>query len=739
MKKHTPVRIESPRRAHTQPSRPRRTTTAALIGVCALIALPGILRAADPEPLLPGVWTLEFQDEFAGASVDGAKWRLGSHHAGIAGAAGTSPQNITVADGKLKLKAEQRAVTYGGTNYNYATGEISTFFNHRQQHGYIEARIKYPAVTGLWPAFWLMPDRANYGWPDAYRRAYLKFDLTGVNPGAITSATLRLKVSSLQTGGTNNLVVMKLADDTWSESAITWNNKPVPDPVWLAQKWNNLVSPGDVITIDLTDHVAQEMAGDKKISLVLADTFMRAKLLAFHSSEATNAADRPQLVINGVAHTATEDATVRWGTLADTNYGSAADLGVKDDWGDTATTFNGGMEVDIMESLGIWGPDVTQHALHWDGYGASHKSAEWHDIDYPATPDGFHTYGVYWEPGLLAFYIDGVKTVEYANPRVMSVPAYFLLSLQMGGWGGNNPGPQVHNQVMEVDWVRSWSGTRASAVTVTVDNTDAADVETTGAWSTSSVNSGYLGANYAHDGNTAKGSKSFTYFPPLQADGEYLVYARWSAYTNRATNVPIDIVPANGPVSTVLVNQQVNGGQWNLLGVHDLAVVTARATIRTTGTNGHVIADALRFKPVPTTGAITVDNADTAAIAKTGAWTASSHTPGHLGADYEHDGDTGKGAKSFSFLPAVAAAGDHLVYARWPADPNRATNVPIDIVKADGSVSTVTANQQLDGNTWVFLGVFPLSPANAEVRLRTTGTNGYVVADGVRVIPAGAP
>lgn len=728
--------MESLRRVRLPSLRPLSKPAMALIGA---FTLGATLHAVDPAPLLPGTWALQFQDEFDGTTVNGAKWRLGSHHSGIAGSAGTSPQNITVADGKLKLKAEQRAVTYSGTNYSYATGEVSTFFNYRQQNGYMEARIKYPAVTGLWPAFWLMPDRGSYGWQGNYRRAYLKFDLTGVSLASVTSATLKLKVSSLETGGTNNLVAMKLADDSWSESTITWNNKPVPNPVWIGQRWNNLVAAGDEITFDVTGYVAQEMSGDKKISLVLADTFMRAKLLKFHSSEAAAAADRPQLVINGTAYTATEDATVQWGTYSDTNYGSAVDLGVKDDWGDTATTYSGGMEIDVMESLGIWGANVIQHALHWDGYAADHKTTAWPDVTYAATPDGFHTYGVYWEPGLLAFYVDGIKTGEYTDARVMSVPAYFLLSLQLGGWDGNNPGAQVNNQVMEVDWVRAWSGTRAAATTVTVDNTSTADVEAAGGWVTSTVNAGYYGANYSHDSNAAKGTRTFSYLPPLQADGDYLVYARWPSATNRATNVPIDIVSANGSVSTVTVNQQLNGAQWNLLGVYDLAVLTAEATVRTTGTSGFVVADAMRFTPAPTTGGVTVDNTDTASVASTGAWTVSTGSPGYLGTNYAHDGNTAKGTKTFSFKPAISTAGDYLVYARWTADTNRSAAVPVDIVKTGGPVSTVTVNQQVNGNTWNLLGVFALSPANAEVKFRTTGTSGYVVIDGVRVVPVGAP
>ena len=731
-----PVGFESLRRVRLLPAGGFSRVTAALIGT---LALAGIARAVDPVPLIPGTWTLQFQDEFDGTTLNGAKWRLGGHYGGIAGSGGTSPQNISVADGKLQLKAEQRAVSFSGTNYSYATGEVSTFFNYRQQNGYIEARLKYPAVTGLWPAFWLMPDRATYGWQDNYRRAYLKFDLTASGITSVSSATLKLKVSAAETGGTNNLVAMKLADDTWSESTITWNNKPVPNPLWIAQKWNNAVATGTEVSFDVTAYVTQEIAGDKKVSFVLADTFMRAQLQKFYSKEAANAADRPQLVINGTAYPVTEDATVQWGTVANTNYGSATELAVKDDWGNTADTYGSGMEVDIMESLGIWGTNITQHALHWNGYGADHQTTNWPGVTYPATSDGFHTYGLYWEAGLLAFYVDGIKTGEYASSRVMSVPAYFLLSLQIGGWDNNNPGAQVNNQVMEVDWVRSWSGTRLASSTVTVDNTDTAAIEQTSGWTASSFTAGYQGTNYLHDGNTGKGTKSVTYLPPLTADDDYLVYARWTVDPNRATNVPIDIYKSDGTVSTVSVNQQVNGGQWNLLGVYDLAVLNAEVTLRTTGTNGYVIADAFRFKPVPTAGAVTVDNTDTAYVASTGTWTTSTGSPGYLGTNYAHDGNTAKGTKTFSFKPVISTAGDYLVYARWTADGNRANNVPIDIIKTGGAVSTVTVNQQQTGNTWQLLGVFPLSPSNAEVKIRTTGTSGYVVADGVKVVPVGTP
>lgn len=553
---------------------------------------------SDPVPPMPGNWALTFQDEFGGPNLDGAKWRLGQHWAGIGGSGGVAPENVTVNGGALRLNSEQRAVSYGGANFSYATGEVSTFFQFRQQYGYFEARVKSPVVTGLWPAFWLMPDRGDYGWKDGFYRSYLKFDLTGVSPGAISTAELKMKVAAVESGSSNNLVVMKLNDDAWTETTLTWNNKPVPDPVWITQRWHQAVA-GQDMSVDVKDYVTQQMAGDKKISFVVADTFMKTKNVKFHSREAVAAADRPRLVINGITYYATEDAYVRWGTLAGTNYGSAADLIVEDSWGDTATTFNGGMEVDILESLGIWGADETQHAAHWDGYGTSHQSTHWPNVVSPATGDGFHTYGLYWQPGLLEFYVDGVRTATWNNSRVMSVPAYMILSLQLGGWDNNTPGAQVNNQTMEVDWVRAWSGTRSGLAGVTVDNAETALIVASGTWTNSTSTNGYFATNYVNDGNTGKGTKTFSFKPPITVSGNYQVFCRWTSGTNRASNVPVDIVKADGSVSSVVINQQLGGSLWNSLGIYQLAPGNAEVRFRTDSTDGYVIADAVRVVPVP--------------------------------------------------------------------------------------------------------------------------------------------
>lgn len=136
----------------------------------------------------------------------------------------------------------------------------------------------------------------------------------------------------------------------------------------------------------------------------------------------------------------------------------------------------------------------------------------------------------------------------------------------------------------------------------------------------------------------------------------------------------------SGPItSTVTVNQQSGGGAWNSVGSYSFSAGTAGSvTIRTTGTSGYVIADAVKFS-LTGQADIILDSEGTAGITTVGTWTVSSNNPGYYGTGYKHDGNTGKGTKSVTYTPTLPVAGNWTVYVRWTADPNRATNVPVDI------------------------------------------------------------
>lgn len=119
-------------------------------------------------------------------------------------------------------------------------------------------------------------------------------------------------------------------------------------------------------------------------------------------------------------------------------------------------TGNGAMEIDIMEILSEWGPGRNSVAVHWDGYGSEHQQWGTSQIYYGPTPDGWHAYGVLWEPGKLTWFVDGKKVAELENPRVSNVPSYLKLNIQIGGWATRDVDDANLPASMQVDYVRAW-------------------------------------------------------------------------------------------------------------------------------------------------------------------------------------------------------------------------------------------------------------------------------------------
>lgn len=121
-----------------------------------------------------------------------------------------------------------------------------------------------------------------------------------------------------------------------------------------------------------------------------------------------------------------------------------------------------------------------------------------------------------------------------------------------------------------------------------------------GDWGISSVTPGYVGTQYLHDGNDQKGKLSVTYVIPLKEVGKYEVRLSYPPNANRATNVPVT-VKSGDQMFVKKVNQRekpnIDGIFVSLGQYHAADQITV--IINTTGTDGHVIADAVQAVKVP--------------------------------------------------------------------------------------------------------------------------------------------
>ncbi|OAS18041.1 right-handed parallel beta-helix repeat-containing protein [Paenibacillus oryzisoli] len=132
---------------------------------------------------------------------------------------------------------------------------------------------------------------------------------------------------------------------------------------------------------------------------------------------------------------------------------------------------------------------------------------------------------------------------------------------------------------------------------------------------------------------------------------------------------------------------------------------------------------------------VLIDNSDSTRVSKTGTWIASSFSTQKYGADYLHDGNTGKGSMSVTFTPNLLTTNTYDVYMWWNADTNRANNVPVTVNDVIGAHST-TVNQQENGGQWNFIGSYTFNAGTSgNVMISNTGTTGFVIADTVKFVP----
>lgn len=155
--------------------------------------------------------------------------------------------------------------------------------------------------------------------------------------------------------------------------------------------------------------------------------------------------------------------------------------------------------------------------------------------------------------------------------------------------------------------------------------------------------------------------------------------------TNLSQGVPYTFKIFNGEqqrgtitiskIVTVKINENTDAG-WHDLGTYYFLANSGSFTRIRNDASGYVIADAFRF----TKGGseIIIDNTDSR-VSTVGAWTTSTSAADRIGANYFHDGNTGKGQKSITYTPNIPESGYWTVSLYSPAASNYGVNVPVDI------------------------------------------------------------
>lgn len=188
--------------------------------------------------------------------------------------------------------------------------------------------------------------------------------------------------------------------------------------------------------------------------------------------------------------------------------------------------------------------------------------------------------------------IDGVKLAAFTTASVTASNVF------VGYW---DPFTSVSDKTALsfglVDNVRVEVSTNSTPpAEIIIDNPAATLV---GVWTNGNSSTDKYGADYRY-AYAGSGTAYVEYRPNLQASGNYLVYEWHPAGANRTPSAPVAITDSGG-TQTVTINQQLNGGQWNSLGVFNFAAGTSGyVRIRDDFTGGSVVmADAIRFVYVP--------------------------------------------------------------------------------------------------------------------------------------------
>ncbi len=125
-------------------------------------------------PPVDGDWTQTLDESFDSANINEKLWRIyapnywdkRTHF---------SREGLILKDGKMHMRLTKKRGHHNDDPKHervtdYQVGFMDSYGKWVQRYGYFEARMKLPTAPGLWPAFWMMPDRGEETGPQWVRQ-----------------------------------------------------------------------------------------------------------------------------------------------------------------------------------------------------------------------------------------------------------------------------------------------------------------------------------------------------------------------------------------------------------------------------------------------------------------------------------------------------------------------------------------------------------------------------------------
>ena len=274
-------------------------------------------------------------------------------------------------------------------------------------------------------------------------------------------------------------------------------------------------------------------------------------------------------------------------------------------------------EIDVCENDS---KSLYYYTTNLHNYDPVHTSSGGVGVSTPNLADAFHVWGCEFTPKEVKFFFEGqlVRTID-ATKQPHGDASIWLTTIAAPLGGTDTVDVAKLPSTAVYDYVRFYqqlnpvypdtaaindslrTTPNAANPQIIVDNTDSGCTFST-PWTISTGITGFYGTNYAYYPSTSSTIWA-KWTPIISEDGNYRIFMRWAANSNRPSAAPIEIKHMEG-VSTSKVNQTLDGGKWNFLGSYQITAGNTNYVKISCSGGINTIADAVLFEKIPTETAL---------------------------------------------------------------------------------------------------------------------------------------